>query len=210
MIYQANGRTATKAIAALAAFVVILGSGWYYVTGTPQYSFYLLQKAIADGDKDTIKHYVDADSIAENVFDHVWELLEKKASEKIVSEGMNNGYALMGAGMAMGILNNMKPAIKSNVCSDFKSALESTWLNNDDIGTSNSIFSFRTKLNLKSVHSIGEGYAVQIENVKLKSTRGFILRQNRDRTWKIVALSEETLDLISKTFLQRLSQIGAS
>ena len=70
--------------AAIAATGLV--GGWYYVTGTPTYSLWILQRAIERNDLDRILRYVDIDAITEAVAEDTVPVAAEIAMRSVADE----------------------------------------------------------------------------------------------------------------------------
>jgi hypothetical protein len=86
----------------LVVLLIAAAGGWYYISGTPQYSLYRMGAAMAARDAEEAEQYIDIERVADRAVDAIYE----GRSKPVASEGW-------GAAMADGFLELLKPVVKA-------------------------------------------------------------------------------------------------
>jgi len=164
--------------------VAIAGAGGYYWwKGTPTYSMHQLAKAIQDKNVEAAEIYIDYDSI----FDSLWQQVTAEANAQLTKNNQDDPFASLGTVIGLGILNEMKPALKE----DLRTTIEAGIRGDESSTSTEATTTNQSLLSLKSGnYSIVKGNETYIpldNGVKL------ILRQSPDRHWMISEI--EGLDL---------------
>ncbi|MBU1092071.1 DUF2939 domain-containing protein [Patescibacteria group bacterium] len=100
--------------------VIVLGGGFYWFMGTPQYSMWQLKTAIAKHDSELAMKYFNVDKMVDNVWPKMTSALMTEAQQS------DDTLGFMGILLGSGIVDNMKPMIKEQL----KTSLENTFSGN--------------------------------------------------------------------------------
>lgn len=164
-----------------------LGGGYYWVSGTPQYSLYQIGKAVENRDSETFYKYVDIDSVVDSFTDWVWkEMEEEMAGGKPEDEWASWGYEL-GKGFAELIMPAMKERIKEGLRSEITKTIE---------GTEEGMREAFKKISYKDIKVERSGKIANIEILNFLENEMPLklkMRQAPERYWKIVEINHEML-----------------
>jgi hypothetical protein len=175
----------------LAGLGICAGVGWYLFTGTPRYSLMQLRDGIQDNNPEKIDRHFDRKAISTQVVDAAVE----KAQEKINSSG-NSLLGAFGATFGSGIANTVRPYVEQQIESSLEKILQTA------SETKDSQESEDAKVKLVSIDRTEDKTAIATFDIsslsysdKLPSPLiSVILKQQPTRQWKIVGLSEETVN----------------
>jgi hypothetical protein len=137
-------------IIGVAVIAVVLAGAFYYIKGTPQYSLYMLKKAIEQNDSEGAMKYLDVDSIVDTAMVNVMKDVSKK-SETF----SDNDFEAAGAALGAGLFMMMKPAIKDALSAGIKQAISDP--EKDKTGLGNIFGTVDIKVNGKSATIIPDG-----------------------------------------------------
>jgi len=166
----------------------VIGGGYYWISGTPQYSLYQIGRAVENRDSETFYKYVDIDSVVNSFTDWAWkEMEEMMAEEKPEDEWASWGYEL-GKGFAELMMPAMKERIKEGLRSEITKTIE---------GTEEGMQEAFKKISYKDIKIERSGKIANVEilnflesdiSLKLK------MRQATERYWKVVEINPEMLE----------------
>lgn len=158
--------------------------GWYVFTGTPRYSLGQLQKAIQTGDREEIKDYIDVESISVQIVDTGIETAGQQASN-IAGDRL---LGTLSTSLGIGVIETIRPAVERQIEKYINQALQPSTVEGKQI-------------KLAAIERAGNKTAIatfdcsQVLDSQLPSQFiSVILQQQPSRQWRIVALSQETLD----------------
>ena len=175
-----------KLIIGAILIVAVIGSGYYYFTGTPKYSLYQLKKAIQNHDSMTFNKYVDVDRVTGNLLDTASQSFEEEMKKE------SNPFGEFGNS----ILQSMIPALKEKMKSGINKSIEEISEGKDNKYSSVSI---------KEIIKEGKSAKITLENSDNETIRLDMI-QTPDRYWKIVGINFEDFKKIS---LDTLSEADA-
>lgn len=169
--------------------LIAIGSGYYYVSATPQYSLYQLGRAIKNHDSDSFYKYFDVDSVTDSVVSQV----TKQLGEENVKEKPENDWETLGQQLAGGLLTLMTPAIKEGVRKNITSLIEGASEGGDNQAKTLLTQEFYSLKKIRDLKIKRDGKIATIEiNVKeVKSPITIKMRQTPQRCWKIIEFAPE-------------------
>ena len=92
----------------------VIGGGYYWWIGTPEYSINQIKKAIGTNNSELGLKFIDTDAIFENLWTNTKGEIVGKTSEA-------EGFEALGMMLGLQIIENMKPALKGQVEEGIKS-----------------------------------------------------------------------------------------
>lgn len=179
-----SGSRIALIVVAVAAVVLIGGVvaafAWSNYTRSPQYSLKMLGKAVGDHDWDGFQRYVDVDAIANQAFDAAMSQSTKETLEKD-----DSGFGALGAALAQGIVQSLKPAFVEQVRTAIKTAITSEDdANTDGVGALPARVRTSTQVTVQR-----EGDTAMVSLKSKDTTQALELRMKRvDDHWKVVAI----------------------
>jgi hypothetical protein len=93
-------------LAVLLVISAAIGGGYYYWTGTPQYTLEQLRTAYQTHDVDLALKYIDTDA----VFDTLWTQIEAQMVTQ--ASQSTDSWSTIGTMIGQGMVEGMKPALK--------------------------------------------------------------------------------------------------
>lgn len=175
------------------SILVFVGGFYYYVSGIPQYTFYLIYKSVKNHDVESFYRYVDVDSIIDNFMNDAWK-------ESMLKEQPENEWAALGLGLAQA----MKPAIKAmltdlakqeiaNAIEDIKQpSSQDTLVRETPVkGFINEFKSIKdySKIKIRTKGMVAE---VEIPYSEMNEKLTVRMRKTQQRYWKIVSIKLPT------------------
>ena len=182
-----------KLILTFMLVVIIVGGMYYYVSGIPNYTFYLIYKSVRNHDVESFYRYVDVDSVIDNFMNDAWK-------ESMLKEQPQNEWEALG----MGLAQTMKPAIKAtltdlakqeivNAIEDIKQPANQDALVKETPvkGFVNEFKSIKnlSKIKIKTKGKVAE---VDIPYGRIDEILTVRMRKTPQRYWKIVAIKLPT------------------
>ena len=115
-----------KLLFILVAFVIIAGGGFYYFTGTPEYSLYQIKKSAENHNWNKFQHYVDVNKILDNSIDIFTDLhLNSNSSSDSLHADTSQAMTInVGSMIAKGFMFFLKPELKKMLRSELKYFIE--------------------------------------------------------------------------------------
>jgi hypothetical protein len=178
-----------KSILIIVILFLVIFLGYYYISGLPHYTFYLIYKSVKNHDVESFYKYVDIDSIIDNFMNDAW----KEAMQKNQAD---DEYSALGMGLAQA----MKPMAKTmlidlakqeitNAIEDIKQPSKQESLIKE---TPVKLFLNRFK-SLKEFSNIkirtnGKVTEVEVPSAKTYESLTIKMRKTPHRYWKIVAI----------------------
>ena len=188
-----------KLLLIVAFAVLILGLGYYYISGLPQYTFYLIYKSIKNHDVESFYKYVDVESVIDNFMNDAFKALPK--------DQVKDEWGALGVGLALA----MKPMAKT-VFTDLAKQEITNAIENIEQPTKNVISEGETPIksfadrfkSLKSFSNIkmriqGKVAEAEISPTEKEEALVIKMRQTDRRFWKIVAIKVPFLEEIKST-----------
>ena len=153
-----------------------LWAGWYYVPGTPEYSLYLLVRAIQDRDRVAADRYLSREKIADSVVD--------QAMQTAVAKGVKSG----GDVLALGLAQMMRPALTHTVRDLLGVALQGAM--DEDAFKDLRGSAFRTFMAVRRGVAVKQSGSTARVTVSLRDGKPtqLVMSQGPDRLWQIVAI----------------------
>ncbi len=172
-----------KPLYLIAAAVVAVGlmgyGGYYWWTGTPEYSLSQLRGAVQQHDVDTAFRYIDYDK----VFESFWNDFSAKATAEAVSSTKSgDGFEALGSMLGASFLQAMKPVARGVLRTGLEDAIKGE-VSSGETATSSHEFAEKLKTGALKVHRDGSDASVDLGN-----GISLLLTQTPNRYWKIVSI----------------------
>jgi hypothetical protein len=174
----------------VAALVVLLAVAFYYFSGTPRYSLYMLSRAFKNRDSEAFHKYVDVDRIV----DHLAKFAVEQAAAEMESGNLSGEWG--GAGeefdkeLAMMMLPGMLEALKPQI----KQAITELIENPDDDREGSPLLG----ASLADIQTEGSTCLVTVENENTGEQFRFKMAKSPERYWRIVEIDLESFQTISQ------------
>ena len=185
----------------LATLGICGGAGWHWFSGTPRYSLMQLRNAVKDNNLEEIDNYVDRKAVSGQIVDIAVETAIAKAKAqsndelwgtlKSSLEDKDNFLGSLGATFGKGLVKTtLRPVVEEAIKLSFQQMLEESSRQEDiDIElVSIKPLKDETATATFDISSISHSEQLASPLVSL------VLRQQSNRRWKIIGLSEETAD----------------
>lgn len=178
--------------ACVLVLAALIGAAWWYVIGTPQYSMMQLKNAYETHDVEKAKQYVDVDAIT----DQLVNVIVDKVKEEVGNATEGEGGLLGGVELNGELLNTLMPQIKEQAKKEFQESFEDSVKGENDEETPFNFFGDEKTENAFAAD--GEDMLLTLHNPDEQYDVVFRLKQQDDRSWKIVAFdnADEILDKI--------------
>ena len=171
-----------RGLVAAAALVLAALSGWYYLTGTPQYSLYRFAGAIHGRDASAAERFIDVDRVAQAASDVVVaQYLAGNSKAAHAIEALGQGTARTIAGQAL------KPLVAVRVRAEIRKAAEAGGSGTSGFLLPAGIVAAFWGLD---VAREGPGAWVIYRDPRAGQTR-FRMTQQPDRSWRITEFDRE-------------------
>jgi hypothetical protein len=178
-----NGKIAI----AVLAILIVSGGGYYYWTGTPQYTLAQIKTAYETRDVNLAMKYINFDA----VFDDQWSSIEAKISAQ--QSNTQNSWEAFGSMIGQGLVENMKPTLKEKMLSSLKDGI-------------------RNAATTSSIADVAQSYTItRSGDTVIVSGLGsikFELRKEGQHYWQVVAvkgLTGQSLGQAQPSYLDSLN-----
>jgi Protein of unknown function (DUF2939) len=105
-------------------------AGWYYWTGTIQYSLWRIKRAVDTHDKYLFEQHVDVESISKRLADDTLSAVTEDVTEKA-----STGWEQVGAGLGVAVLQMWKPQLIEQIEDGIIASVETGTINQGSIKT---------------------------------------------------------------------------
>ncbi len=166
-------------------FIGIALLAYYYVSGLPRYSFFLIGKAIKNHDVELFTRYVDVDAIVDEWV--IW------SSEKAKDE-LRNASGAADNQVSAGFVDLMMPTLRIKLKEEFKSTImEGIENTGQDVWFSGLPLINIALLPIHKINTQGKVTTVEIIHPKNHEKIVFKLRQMPQRYWRLVSIQIPSL-----------------
>jgi hypothetical protein len=173
---------------ALLLIAVLVGSTWYSIAGTPEYSLYRLSHAIQARDVNAAERYLDVESVAKDVAEASVEYFRSSAGQVAPTSGP---WGQLGQAFAESLIELMLPGLKAKIENGVKETLRKSiaegQTDNKLFAIPNTVSDLRSKLRVDRSGSAATATIYDGSKVVSK----FKMAQQSNRTWKIAALDRQ-------------------
>jgi len=177
-------------ISILIISILSTGISYYFISGLPQFTFYLIYKSFKAHDVESFYKYVDVDSIIDNLINDALEesMQEKQANDEWGALGIGLAQAIKP--MAKNILTNLAKQEITNAIEDIKQPLnKETPVEETPVKSFVNRFKSLKELSNIKIRRSGKVAEVEIPSAKINESLTVKMRRMPQRYWKIVAIN---------------------